>query len=47
MTDPKRLFDCLELNVERENLPDMLAGKENGKKTTERKYNPAQNDPLA
>ncbi len=31
MTDPKRLFDCLELNVERENLPDMLAGKEDGK----------------
>jgi long-chain acyl-CoA synthetase len=31
MTDPKRLFDCLEMNVERENLPDMLAGKEDGK----------------
>jgi long-chain acyl-CoA synthetase len=31
MIDPKRLFDCLELNVERENLPDMLAGKEDGK----------------
>ena len=31
MTDPKRLFDCLELNLEREHLPDMLAGKEDGK----------------
>jgi long-chain acyl-CoA synthetase len=31
MTDPKRLFDCLELNLEREPLPDMLAGKEDGK----------------
>src|ERR1700744_1585764 len=31
MTDPKRLFDCLELNLEREALPDLLAGKENGK----------------
>jgi long-chain acyl-CoA synthetase len=30
MTDPKRLFDCLELNLEKEPLPDMLAGKENG-----------------
>jgi long-chain acyl-CoA synthetase len=31
MTDPKRLFDCLELNLEKEHLPDMLAGKEDGK----------------
>jgi len=31
MTDPKRLFDCLELNLEREPLPDILAGKEDGK----------------
>jgi len=31
MTDPKRLFDCLEMNLEKEPLPDMLAGKENGK----------------
>src|SRR6185437_601529 len=31
MTDPKRLFDCLELNLDREHLPDMLAGKEDGK----------------
>ncbi len=30
MTDPKRLFDCLELNLEREHLPDMLVGKESG-----------------
>ena len=34
MTDPKRLFDCLEMNVEREILPDMLAGKEDGKYRT-------------
>lgn len=31
MTEPKRLFDVLELNLERELLPDMLAGKEDGK----------------
>ncbi|MBC7829794.1 MAG: long-chain fatty acid--CoA ligase [Chitinophagaceae bacterium] len=31
MTDPKRLFDCLEYNLERSPLPDMLSGKENGK----------------
>ena len=31
MTEPKRLFDCLEMNLEREHLPDMLAGKEDGK----------------
>ena len=31
MTDPKRLFDCVELNLDREHLTDMLAGKEDGK----------------
>src|SRR5687768_8078026 len=31
MTDPKRLFDCLEFNLERSPLPDMLSAKENGK----------------
>ena len=31
MTDPKRLFDCLEYHLERTSIPDMLAGKENGK----------------
>ncbi len=30
MIEPKRLFDCLELNLEKEPLPDMLVGKENG-----------------
>jgi len=30
MTEPKRLFDCLRLNLERDPLPDMLAGKEGG-----------------
>src|ERR1700744_6055338 len=34
MTDPKRLFDCLELNLERGVLPDLLAGKEDGKWVT-------------
>lgn len=34
MTDPKRLFDCLELNLDREHLTDMLAGKEDGKYRT-------------
>ena len=34
MTDPKRLFDCLEMNLEKGPLPDMLAGKENGKYRT-------------
>src|SRR6201996_9686891 len=34
MTEPKRLFDLLELNVGRESLPDMLAGKEDGKYKT-------------
>jgi long-chain acyl-CoA synthetase len=30
MIDPKRLFDLLEMNLEKGSLPDMLAGKENG-----------------
>ncbi|HMU44783.1 MAG TPA: long-chain fatty acid--CoA ligase [Chitinophagaceae bacterium] len=30
MTEPKRLFDCLEYHLERTPLPDMLAGKEGG-----------------
>ena len=30
MIEPKRLFDCLELSLEKEPLPDMLVGKENG-----------------
>ena len=31
MTEPKRLFDCLEYHLERNSITDMLAGKENGK----------------
>ncbi|HLZ87962.1 MAG TPA: long-chain fatty acid--CoA ligase [Puia sp.] len=30
MTEPTRLFDCLTLNLEKDPLPDMLAGKEGG-----------------
>ena len=30
MTEPKRLFDCLQYNLERAPIPDMLAGKEGG-----------------
>lgn len=30
MTEPKRLFDCLEYHLERTPLEDMLAGKEGG-----------------
>ena len=30
MTEPKRLFDCLEYHLERKPLNDMLAGKEAG-----------------
>jgi long-chain acyl-CoA synthetase len=30
MTEPKRLFDCLALNLKTDPLPDMLAGKEGG-----------------
>jgi long-chain acyl-CoA synthetase len=31
MTEPKRLFDCLQYHLERKPLEDMLAGKEAGK----------------
>ena len=31
MTEPKRLFDCLDYSIERSPLPDMLSAKENGK----------------
>src|SRR5580700_9744676 len=31
MTEPTRLFECLAMHLEKEPLPDMLAGKENGK----------------
>jgi long-chain acyl-CoA synthetase len=31
MTDPKRLFDCLEFQMQKGGKPDMLAAKENGK----------------
>jgi long-chain acyl-CoA synthetase len=30
MTDPKRLFDCLQMHLEKGPIPDMLAAKENG-----------------
>ncbi|HXB32570.1 MAG TPA: long-chain fatty acid--CoA ligase [Puia sp.] len=30
MTEPTRLFECLAMHLEKEPLPDMLAGKENG-----------------
>lgn len=30
MTEPRRLFDCLQYHLERTPRPDMLAGKENG-----------------
>ncbi|NOT52860.1 MAG: long-chain fatty acid--CoA ligase [Chitinophagaceae bacterium] len=30
MTEPRRLFDCLEFHLERKPLDDMLAGKESG-----------------
>lgn len=30
MTEPRRLFDCLEYHLERKPLSDMLAGKESG-----------------
>ncbi len=30
MTEPKRLFDCLDMHLESDPQPDMLAGKENG-----------------
>ena len=31
MTEPRRLFDCLQYHLDRKPLPDMLAAKENGK----------------
>jgi long-chain acyl-CoA synthetase len=31
MTEPKRLFDCIQYHLQSSPLPDMLAGKENGK----------------
>ena len=31
MTEPRRLFDCLQYHLDRKPLPDMLTGKENGK----------------
>lgn len=31
MTEPKRLFDCIQYNLDNNPLPDMLAAKENGK----------------
>jgi long-chain acyl-CoA synthetase len=31
MTEPKRLFDCLQFHLKKKPLPDMLAAKENGK----------------
>ena len=30
MTEPKRLFDCVQFHLEKSPLPDMLAAKENG-----------------
>lgn len=30
MTDPKRLFDCLQMHLEKGSIPDMLAAKEKG-----------------
>lgn len=30
MTDPKRLFDCIQYHLENAPIPDMLAAKENG-----------------
>jgi long-chain acyl-CoA synthetase len=30
MTDPKRLFDCIQYNLEKASYPDMLAAKEDG-----------------
>lgn len=30
MTEPTRLFECLAMHLEKEPIPDMLAGKENG-----------------
>jgi long-chain acyl-CoA synthetase len=30
MTEPRRLFDCIDYHLQRKPLPDMFAGKENG-----------------
>ncbi|WP_431213151.1 AMP-dependent synthetase/ligase [Puia sp. P3] len=30
MTEPKRLFDCIQYNLDKASYPDMLAAKENG-----------------
>lgn len=30
MTEPKRLFDCIQYHLERKSIPDMLAAKEGG-----------------
>src|SRR5580698_9408429 len=30
MTEPTRLFECVAMHLEKEPIPDMLAGKENG-----------------
>ncbi len=30
MTEPKRLFDCIQYNLEKASYPDMLSAKENG-----------------
>jgi long-chain acyl-CoA synthetase len=30
MTEPKRLFDCLQINLEKASYPDMLSAKEDG-----------------
>jgi long-chain acyl-CoA synthetase len=34
MTEPTRLFECLAMHLGKEPIPDMLAGKENGKYKT-------------
>jgi long-chain acyl-CoA synthetase len=39
MTEPRRLFDCLQYHLDKEPLEDMLAAKENGKW---RKYSTAE-----
>lgn len=30
MTEPRRLFDCIDYHLEKRSIPDMLAGKESG-----------------
>src|SRR5688572_25472197 len=46
MTEPRRLFDCLHYNLERQPLDDMLAGKEAGqwKKFSTRQVQQIVND---